>query len=41
MSSMSMSATNIRMLRLEMTPPSASKGAGMDDANDIGTFHQV
>lgn len=38
MSSLSVSATNVRLLRLEMTPASASKLGGLDD---IGTFHQV
>lgn len=41
MSSLSMSATNVRILRLEMSPPSAALGSGMSDGHDIGTFHQV
>lgn len=41
MSSLSVSATNVRLLRLEMTPHSAARGASMDDGRDIGTFHQV
>lgn len=41
MSSLSVSATNVRLLRLEMAPPSANKGSTLGDGRDIGTFHQV
>lgn len=41
LSSLSVSATNVRLLRLEMLPSSVTRGSGLESVLDTGTFHPV